>query len=149
VEAAVQQMELDRRYGLSLTEIRQYTDAFEAFARPLLAGLAVSALVEILPRTLVRSLERANRVFVWSRLVQQLTDPNAEPLKAAEFVKLTALLRQPQAAARNRDPKRRAPHGEAQPATPAEEVTPERLRSLLQAVYGVTLDVPGAGDVAR
>lgn len=140
LETAFTQLDLANRYGLRLTEIRRYAAVLEAFARPLLAGLAISALVEILPPIFIRALERANRVFLWSRLVQQLTDPGAEPLKAAEFARLAGLFRLRQASSsrrRSRDTTKSAPGAEGGRA--GHDIAPERLRALLQTVYGVTL----------
>ncbi len=148
VENAHQRLQLASRYGITLTEIRQYADALEDFARPIMAALAISALLRVLPRQLMGGFRRANRILVWSRLVQQLTDPQAEPLKAGEFARLAGLLqgepmRRPRPAGSR--PTRRA--GSAAAGSTA--TLDQSVFSAVKSLYGINLsrDVAPQPDV--
>lgn len=157
VQDAFRSLNLDGRFGLRLDEVKQYADALEAFARPFASGIAVAALLDALPKSVVRQLSRANRLLVWSRLVQQMTDPEARPFSASEFTKLAELLGRgkrssnragtaERRAQRSRPPgrQRRSPTDDDY----GDEVwSPEMLAPLVRELYGVNLatDIrPGA-----
>ena len=132
-----QKLRLGERYGLRVTDVRRYAEALEAFARPLMAGLAVSSLLNAFPRKLVRGLARGNRILAWSRLVQNLVDPEAPPLRAGEFAKLAAILRPAKRgsgqAGKTLRTRRKGPWCEVAGDTPMEE-----LLAAIGTVYGVS-----------
>lgn len=138
-------MELETRFGIRLTDLRQYARALEHFARPLMAALLVSTLLGALPRRVSAHLGRANRLLVWSRLVQHLTDPNAKPLTATELAKVAAILRP---AARRSG---RASGGRQQPAEQRLPFDRDTLAPVVRMLYGVNLadDVPSQAAPQR
>jgi len=92
VVTTAEKLGLAERFGVRMTDIRHYASLLESFARPIMAALAVSALIKALPRRLTTGLHRANKVLIWSRLVQRLSDPESERLTASEFARIAALL---------------------------------------------------------
>jgi hypothetical protein len=153
VESVADKLDLATRFGLCVTDIRLYARRLEAFARPMMAGLAFSALVRALPPHLTEGLGRTSHVVIWSRLVQHLSDEKAKPLTASEFAKLAALLSSPRPA----KPQPVKPGGDTPGNAAASEngdddVSVKQLASMADLVYGVSLasdDVPQAGTQAE
>lgn len=132
LEKAYQGMGLKQRFGLRMADLRRYAAALEAFARPLMAALTVAELLQALPRKFTARLGRANRLLVWSRLVQQVVDPDAKPLSATEFAKLADMLR----AVR---PKTRVAGASGRPDAPQSGAPARQLGPIVQQLYGLTL----------
>ena len=145
LEDIIPAMELDTRFGIRLTDLRQYARALEQFARPLMAALLVSTLLAALPRRVSTHLGRANRLLVWSRLVQHLTDPSAKPLTATELAKLAAILRP-----LHRRPGRTSDTPHRPPGSPL-PFDRDTLAPVVRMLYGVNLadDVPGQAATQR
>ena len=89
---------------------------------------------------MLSGLTRGNRLLVWSRLVQHLTDEEAPPLKAADYAKLAALLEPAR-----RTPRQPGPTGRARPGlSPYRrggdgELAAESLETLAREIYGTNL----------
>jgi len=140
IAAAHEKLRLGELHGISPADVARYAKVLEEFARPLMASLAVSSLLNALPRRMLSGLTRGNRLLVWSRLVQHLTDEEAPPLKAGDYAKLAALLEPAR-----RTPRRPGLAGRAKPALPHcrrggdGELAAESLATLAREVYGTNL----------
>lgn len=135
-EAAFRKFRLGENYGLKAADIRHYAEALEAFARPLIAGVALSALLKALPPQIANGATRANRVFVWSRFAQVLTDFGAQSLTTAEFARLAQILRPP--VRRSGRAAVTTPTKPEEPASQSQDRSQtEDLRSLVCRLYGV------------
>jgi hypothetical protein len=161
---AHRKLRLGEAYRLTLTDVERYAKALEVFSLPLMASVAVSSLLKALPRHLARGLNQANRLVIWSRLVQHLTDAKSKPLKATEYAKLAEMLRPPPRASRPAGIKGPAKPGMSRCCSgPTGQLSTEEIEPLARALFGVTIakdpvkaprpprgdDPPGSSDRGR
>jgi hypothetical protein len=145
LQQAARELELGKRYGVRVADVQVYAESLEALVRPYVAQIAVGALLQALPAEVREGLADAGSLLVWSRLVQQLTDPEAEPLKPADFAKLADFLRSADPRrtepARSRPARRAAPRSTA-PAKGDDRATadlrPDALAAMIRDVYGLS-----------
>jgi hypothetical protein len=134
-----QELKLGSRFGITQAQLAAYARRFEATMRPVSAALMVAALQEALPPDVLRRLQEAQQLLLWSRLVQQLADGAAPELKSAELVRLAALFK------RETNPKSRraavkTPNDKTNPnAAPTAEVSNDQLATLVREIYGIDL----------
>lgn len=140
IEDAYRKLGLGEKFGLEVADIRRYAEVLEAFTRPFMASLAVSSLLKALPKRLASGFTQVNRLVVWSRLVQQLTDAEAPPLYAGEFARLSEMLgnsrrRYPAASAEGAVRLGMSRYWRGEPG----KISVEELAAASQATFGVNL----------
>lgn len=135
LEEVCEKLKLRERYGVTVSDVQRYRAALEQMARPVLASIAMAAIVQAMPRGVVRRLERDSQVIVWSRLTQHMTDTDSPPLTASEFARLASLLRPPKSGRRISQTENRRRRAAKVPTGAVESGLADAVRTL----YGVNL----------
>lgn len=132
------------RYGVTDRQLLTYRKELESFLRPFVASLAISALLETLPKRIVARLGQSRQVLIWSRLVQHLTDKTSTALSVNELARLAALL-SPQGRNTSRSRTGLPRSKGATVSKSRSRVTISRLADISRQVYGIDIDSEASG----